>query len=116
MHSPAVSSPKYTKTKPDYELEEALHDWQEAKTTALFGWACLNDYGPSVVMPNSILKRIVDLPPFVTVNIYSSQTQPHVQHAQPCLAAVTAFAAHPKLDNPQHLPASTSYCFYLGEH
>ncbi|KIK77554.1 hypothetical protein PAXRUDRAFT_166468 [Paxillus rubicundulus Ve08.2h10] len=52
--------PKYTKDKYDYKLEEALQDWQESKTTMVYGWASLNDYGPLLIMPNSTLDRIVD--------------------------------------------------------
>lgn len=32
----------------------------KVKTTTLFGWATLDDFGPSLVMPNVILDRIID--------------------------------------------------------
>jgi len=41
-------------------LQEALEDWREEKTAAIYGWAALNDLGPSLVMPNATLDRIVD--------------------------------------------------------
>ncbi|KIJ09489.1 hypothetical protein PAXINDRAFT_17430 [Paxillus involutus ATCC 200175] len=52
--------PKYTKGKHDYDLQDALHDWREEKTADMYGWACLNDHGPSLVILNSILDRIID--------------------------------------------------------
>ncbi|KIK12850.1 hypothetical protein PISMIDRAFT_120112 [Pisolithus microcarpus 441] len=51
--------PKYTKDKYDYKLEEALLDWREDKTVAVYGWACLNDHGP-VIMTATTLNRVVD--------------------------------------------------------
>ncbi|KAI5983341.1 P-loop containing nucleoside triphosphate hydrolase protein [Pisolithus albus] len=51
--------PKYTKDKNDLDLENALLDWREEKTAAVYGWACLFDNGP-VVMTNSTLDRIID--------------------------------------------------------
>ncbi|KIK96247.1 hypothetical protein PAXRUDRAFT_138923 [Paxillus rubicundulus Ve08.2h10] len=41
-------------------LQEALDDWREAKTVAVYGWSNLHDIGLCIVMPNSILERIVD--------------------------------------------------------
>ncbi|KIJ14139.1 hypothetical protein PAXINDRAFT_79821 [Paxillus involutus ATCC 200175] len=38
----------------------ALQDWRESKTTLVYGWASLNDHGPSLIMPNSTLDRIID--------------------------------------------------------
>lgn len=32
----------------------------KVKTTTLFGWATLDDFGPSLVMPNVMLDRIID--------------------------------------------------------
>ena len=52
--------PKYMQTVQDRALGDALHGWREDKTSALFGWAALNDFGPCLVMPNSILECIVD--------------------------------------------------------
>ncbi|KAI6100667.1 hypothetical protein EDD16DRAFT_1492516, partial [Pisolithus croceorrhizus] len=51
--------PKYMKEKSDYDLEDALLDWHEEKTAAMYGWACLFDNRP-MVMTNSMLDRIVD--------------------------------------------------------
>ncbi|KIO12249.1 hypothetical protein M404DRAFT_20077 [Pisolithus tinctorius Marx 270] len=51
--------PKYTKDKYDYKLESALLDWCDEKTSAVYGWACLNDDGP-VIMSDATLDRIVD--------------------------------------------------------
>jgi hypothetical protein len=54
--------PRYTKDEHDREFQEALHDWRELeeKTKDVYGWACLKDYGPCLIMPNAILDRIVD--------------------------------------------------------
>ena len=52
--------PKYTKDEHDYELALALDDWRVEKTKEVYGWACLNNYGASLIMPNNTLDRIVD--------------------------------------------------------
>ncbi|KAI5995606.1 hypothetical protein EDD15DRAFT_2164647 [Pisolithus albus] len=57
--SPRSRLPKFTKDKYDYKLEEALLDWREDKTVAVYGWACLSDHG-AVVMTSTTLNRIVD--------------------------------------------------------
>ncbi|KIJ07103.1 hypothetical protein PAXINDRAFT_33614, partial [Paxillus involutus ATCC 200175] len=44
----------------DNASADALHDWREEKTADVYGWACLNDHGPSLVIPNSILDHIID--------------------------------------------------------
>ncbi|KIJ09814.1 hypothetical protein PAXINDRAFT_86935 [Paxillus involutus ATCC 200175] len=49
-----------TASKHDFDLVNTLDDWREAKTTTVFGWASLNDHGPSLVMPNTTLDRIVN--------------------------------------------------------
>ena len=41
-------------------LGDTIHDWREEKTSTIFGWAALNDFGPCLVMPNSTLDHIVD--------------------------------------------------------
>ncbi|KIJ04907.1 hypothetical protein PAXINDRAFT_103972 [Paxillus involutus ATCC 200175] len=51
---------KYTKGKHDFMLQDALDDWRDAKTITVYGWARLNDLGPALIMPNSILDRIID--------------------------------------------------------
>ncbi|KIJ15265.1 hypothetical protein PAXINDRAFT_77373 [Paxillus involutus ATCC 200175] len=38
----------------------ALQDWWENKTAAVFGWAALSDLGPSLLMTNALLDRIID--------------------------------------------------------
>ena len=61
QHNPQCSRlQKVMKNKYDYTLQDTLEDWWESKTTAVYGWACLNDHGPSLVMPLSILDQIVD--------------------------------------------------------
>ncbi|KIM70516.1 hypothetical protein SCLCIDRAFT_12461 [Scleroderma citrinum Foug A] len=52
--------PKYTQMEQDRALGDALHNWREDKTSALFGWAALNNFGPCLVMPNSILDQIIN--------------------------------------------------------
>ncbi|KIK78749.1 hypothetical protein PAXRUDRAFT_163135 [Paxillus rubicundulus Ve08.2h10] len=52
--------PKYTCERSDYNLHKALQDWCEDKTAAIFGWAALNDLGPSLLMTNALLDRIID--------------------------------------------------------
>ena len=41
-------------------LEDALDEWRDAKTISIYGWARWDNLGPSLVMPTSILDRIVD--------------------------------------------------------
>ena len=48
---------KYTQ---DRALGDTIHDWREEKTSALYGWAALNDFGPCLVMPNPILECVVN--------------------------------------------------------
>ncbi|KIK34578.1 hypothetical protein CY34DRAFT_26821 [Suillus luteus UH-Slu-Lm8-n1] len=43
-----------------YELCGTLEDWWEAATLRVYGDSNLRDYGPSAVMPDSVLDRIVD--------------------------------------------------------
>lgn len=43
-----------------YELCGTLEDWREAATLRVYGDSNLHDYGPSAVMPDSVLDRIVD--------------------------------------------------------
>ncbi|KAG2031175.1 hypothetical protein BDR03DRAFT_936445 [Suillus americanus] len=43
----------------DLKLTDALDDWQEETTMKLYGHAHLHDLGPGLIMPNSILDRIV---------------------------------------------------------
>ncbi|KIK79487.1 hypothetical protein PAXRUDRAFT_161202 [Paxillus rubicundulus Ve08.2h10] len=52
--------PQYTKGKHNFDLVNTLNDWQEAKTTTIFGWASLNNHGPSLIMPNTTLDHIVN--------------------------------------------------------
>ncbi|KAG2743437.1 hypothetical protein P692DRAFT_201723562 [Suillus brevipes Sb2] len=43
----------------EHELCDSLEDWREAATRRIYGDSHLNDYGPSLVMPDSVLDRIV---------------------------------------------------------
>ncbi|KIK77933.1 hypothetical protein PAXRUDRAFT_165375, partial [Paxillus rubicundulus Ve08.2h10] len=54
------SNTQYTKGKHDFDLVNTLNNWQEAKTTTIFGWTSLNDHGPSLIMSNATLDRIVN--------------------------------------------------------
>ncbi|KAG1883258.1 hypothetical protein F4604DRAFT_1879014 [Suillus subluteus] len=51
---------KYKQEAPDLALQDALDDWREEKTISIYGWAHLSDLGPSLILPNSTLDRIVD--------------------------------------------------------
>ncbi|KAG1736671.1 P-loop containing nucleoside triphosphate hydrolase protein [Suillus paluster] len=51
---------KYEKTTKDFTFQDALDEWREQKTVEVYGWYHLNDLGPTVVMPNAMLDRIVD--------------------------------------------------------
>ncbi|KAG1803246.1 uncharacterized protein BJ212DRAFT_1285275 [Suillus subaureus] len=51
---------KYTKKVPDLVLQDALDDWHEQKTISTYSWSHLNDLGPSLVLPNCMLDRIVN--------------------------------------------------------
>ncbi|KAG1867739.1 hypothetical protein F4604DRAFT_1584971 [Suillus subluteus] len=44
----------------DLKLTDALDDWREETTIKLYGHAHLHDLGPGLIMPNSILDRIVE--------------------------------------------------------
>ncbi|KIK83705.1 hypothetical protein PAXRUDRAFT_153069 [Paxillus rubicundulus Ve08.2h10] len=50
----------YTKVRQDLMLQDVLDDWCEEKTIAVYGWARLNDLGPSLVMSNATLNHIID--------------------------------------------------------
>ncbi|KAG1839904.1 hypothetical protein DFJ58DRAFT_667460 [Suillus subalutaceus] len=52
----------------DIILQDALDDWREKKTISTYGWAHLNDLGPSLVMPNSMLDRIIDCAHYYKLN------------------------------------------------
>lgn len=51
---------KYTRDNYDLTLQDALEDWQEEKTAMVYGWACLNNHGPLVIMLTYLLNQIVD--------------------------------------------------------
>ncbi|KAG2142784.1 uncharacterized protein EDB93DRAFT_1088757, partial [Suillus bovinus] len=51
---------KFSMTSLDLKLVDALEDWQEETAIKLYGYSHLNDLGPRVVMPNSIMDRIVE--------------------------------------------------------
>src|SRR5258705_7684186 len=43
----------------DHELCDALEDWREEKTRKIHGESHLIDIGPSLIMPDGVLDRIV---------------------------------------------------------
>jgi len=43
----------------EYKLSEALEEWREMKTHVIYGESHLIDIGPSIVMPDDVLDRIV---------------------------------------------------------
>jgi hypothetical protein len=47
-------------TMDDMCLRNALEDWWEAKTEYQYGEAHLEDLGPALVMPTSVLNCIMD--------------------------------------------------------
>ncbi|KIK73892.1 hypothetical protein PAXRUDRAFT_177247 [Paxillus rubicundulus Ve08.2h10] len=55
-----IQKKKYTKEKHNFMLQDALDNWRDAKTIIVYGWARLNDLGPALIMPNSILDCIID--------------------------------------------------------
>ncbi|KAG2060972.1 hypothetical protein BDR06DRAFT_854745, partial [Suillus hirtellus] len=62
-HTKQPSCPHITKfsmASIDFKLVDVLEDWREDTTQKLYGQAHLHDLGPSLVMPNDILNRIVD--------------------------------------------------------
>ncbi|KAI5982404.1 P-loop containing nucleoside triphosphate hydrolase protein [Pisolithus albus] len=57
---PRSRIPKYDPTQRDHTLQNALDEWREQTTSAVYGWHHLNDIGPSIVMCNTTLGRIVN--------------------------------------------------------
>ncbi|KAG1785091.1 uncharacterized protein HD556DRAFT_1250440 [Suillus plorans] len=51
---------KYEKTKNNFALQDVLDEWREQKTVDVYGWHHLNDLGPTIVMPNTMLDHVVD--------------------------------------------------------
>ncbi|KAG1724446.1 uncharacterized protein EDB91DRAFT_1062838, partial [Suillus paluster] len=51
---------KYTMGPQEYKLCEALEDWRDQKTVEIYGRSPLIDLGPTVVMGDSVLDRIID--------------------------------------------------------
>ncbi|KAG1762510.1 P-loop containing nucleoside triphosphate hydrolase protein [Suillus placidus] len=51
---------KYEMGPREFQLRDALEDWRESVTSRIYGDSTLNDYGPGVTMPDSVLDRIVD--------------------------------------------------------
>lgn len=43
----------------DTQLKEALEEWREAATIQKYGPAYFQDFGPSLIMPNEVLDRII---------------------------------------------------------
>jgi len=50
---------KFVMSSKEYELSESLEEWREMKTHMIYGESHLIDIGPSIVMPNDVLDRIV---------------------------------------------------------
>lgn len=50
---------KFIMGSKEYELSEALEEWREMKTCVTYGESHLIDIGPSIVMPDDVLDRIV---------------------------------------------------------
>lgn len=59
---------KYERTQTDNDLRDALDLWREDTTAAVFGWAHLNDMGPSILMCSATLERIVDCAHYRKIN------------------------------------------------
>ncbi|KAI6026279.1 hypothetical protein BKA83DRAFT_4050317 [Pisolithus microcarpus] len=57
---PRSRIPKYDPSPHDHTLRNALEEWREQTTSAVYGWHHLNDIGPCIVMCNATLERIVD--------------------------------------------------------
>ncbi|KAG1883645.1 hypothetical protein F4604DRAFT_1575703, partial [Suillus subluteus] len=51
---------KYEMGPCKFELRDALEEWRELITKRVYGDLTLNDYGPAVTMPDSVLDRIID--------------------------------------------------------
>ncbi|KAH7917314.1 P-loop containing nucleoside triphosphate hydrolase protein [Leucogyrophana mollusca] len=58
---------KFEMSSNDFRLVDALEDWREAATTALYGTAHLYDLGPGLVMPDFVLDRIVQCAHFFKI-------------------------------------------------
>ncbi|KAF7967710.1 hypothetical protein HWV62_33295 [Athelia sp. TMB] len=52
--------PKYDAQPHDMELRHALHQFRKDETIKVFGLATLKNIGPSIILSNSLLDRIVD--------------------------------------------------------
>ncbi|KAG1842096.1 hypothetical protein C8R48DRAFT_619786 [Suillus tomentosus] len=52
--------PKFQMTGSDFTLRTTLNNWREQKAISVYGWAHLNDFGATIIMPNAILDRIID--------------------------------------------------------
>lgn len=50
----------YEASTAELSLRDALHVFRRETTTSRFGWATLSDMGPSIIMSDAILQRIVD--------------------------------------------------------
>lgn len=60
---------KYTMGPQECKLCEALEDWRDEKTVEIYGRSHLIDLGPTVVMGDSVLDRIVDCSHFEKIKI-----------------------------------------------
>lgn len=50
----------YKATSQDMKLRDALHSFRKEQTILEFGRACLRNTGPSIIMADDVLQRIVD--------------------------------------------------------
>ncbi|KAG1779314.1 hypothetical protein EV702DRAFT_1195288 [Suillus placidus] len=60
---------KYTMGPQEFKLCEALEDWRDQKTVEIYGHPHLINLGPTVVMGDSVLDRIVDCAHFQKIKI-----------------------------------------------
>ncbi|KAG0704808.1 hypothetical protein DFH29DRAFT_801165, partial [Suillus ampliporus] len=51
---------KYDMGQLDFQLHDSLEEWRESTTRRIYGDSILNDYGPGMTMPDSVLDCIVD--------------------------------------------------------
>jgi len=59
---------KYERTQTDNDLQDALDQWREKTTATVFGWAHLNDMGPSILMCSATLEHIIDCAHYHKIN------------------------------------------------
>ncbi|KAG1888914.1 uncharacterized protein F5891DRAFT_966066 [Suillus fuscotomentosus] len=60
---------KYTMESQEHKLCKALEDWRDQKTVEIYGRSHLIDLGPTVVMGDMVLDRIVDCAHFQKIKV-----------------------------------------------